>query len=464
MERLLVLGTSNSVLRTGWVSGLRAARPDYEIVDRSLGASPGSMFGLYMGEDLSSYAAVIFDSVPNDEQVEQGRVVDIQARTRFFYELFATIASQTRLILIGFTNAATLNSETDTYSRRRQLAALCGAQFIDIRSLVLELGPALIGPDKELYEHPAHPNRDIARAVGFEIGVALTSFAWPLLTSSIETFSGNFRIVDPADLVEEEKTIVLRNSLINMRLTDLRRDDIVRFDAGGSCIGFMTSDFLGTAIRLSNREHSRVLEFSFKEVRKSFEVKFYEIPEWRRVDYLEVIRSSKTTSGDAPAVLGRFLFWLGDVTAKVPDQSLVDPNLLHEKVADVLRSRVREWSTAILAHRRGHEAAVAGNKQQAYEMLKTAVAHDPNHAEALHRLSHVCISLGRLDESGDLLGRLRVTYPNELRYMHDHARVLIQLGHVWEAKTLLEAVYDADPNRIGLYADLERASTAATTS
>ena len=64
--RILILGTSNSILRLGYVSGLSAQFPRAEIDNRSVGEAAGVQFACWGNIDFGAYDAVLFDSVPTD--------------------------------------------------------------------------------------------------------------------------------------------------------------------------------------------------------------------------------------------------------------------------------------------------------------------------------------------------------------------------------------------------------------
>lgn len=73
LYEILILGTSNSILRKGWVAGLRDALPEAKIENLSVGASPGIQFALNIGIDFSSYDVVLLDSIPNDEEYQENQ-------------------------------------------------------------------------------------------------------------------------------------------------------------------------------------------------------------------------------------------------------------------------------------------------------------------------------------------------------------------------------------------------------
>ena len=99
--RVLILGTSNSLLKRGWVYGLSEALADAEIHNLSVGMSSYVQFAARMRIDFSAYDYVFFDSIPNDEALAREIGTD-----EFYYlllkRILSTISAQSRLIIFGF--------------------------------------------------------------------------------------------------------------------------------------------------------------------------------------------------------------------------------------------------------------------------------------------------------------------------------------------------------------------------
>jgi hypothetical protein len=159
---ILILGTSNSIMREGWVAGLRAALPDSFISNRSIGASPGTQFSAAMAYDFASFDFVFLDSVPNDEQRFNGSD-EVDYLNRICFEIASTIAAQTNLIILAFCLDRFLSKPTEIFSARRNIASAVNAQFVDVRQLVISRGPALLN-GLPLYEQEAHPHRQFPSA------------------------------------------------------------------------------------------------------------------------------------------------------------------------------------------------------------------------------------------------------------------------------------------------------------
>jgi hypothetical protein len=196
--KILVLGTSNSIMSGGWVEGM-ASVLEAEYENRSVGASPCTQFSMFMKEDLSKYDYVFFDSIPNDESIEENfgsapYVDDL------LFEILSTISAQTNLIVLGFCKKTFLRSGSIYFDRHERIARSVGAQFIDIRKLLRSIADTFELSDWDVYEdEEAHPKARISYIVGQTIGQILSDGdripASPDKTA-VENYSANFTILD----------------------------------------------------------------------------------------------------------------------------------------------------------------------------------------------------------------------------------------------------------------------------
>src|ERR1043165_9166147 len=100
--KVLVLGNSNSIVPGGYIGGLLAQLPaGTTLTNRPIGHSPGTQFAHYGAMDFAAFDLVIFDSIANDEIFVED-VGGWEIMRDLYYELFSTIASQTRLVVVGF--------------------------------------------------------------------------------------------------------------------------------------------------------------------------------------------------------------------------------------------------------------------------------------------------------------------------------------------------------------------------
>jgi len=249
---ILILGTSNSLIKQGWVAGLRVSLPSAQIKNLSIGASPGIQFGAHMNMNFRAYDIVFFDSTPNDEQYDWripgystlGYISEIIDR------IFGLIASQTRLIVLGFCLKRYLTKESNVFLMHRDLCLKNGGEFVNVRHIINHLGPAIMGKDGDLYEeHPAHPSNRIS----FEIGRALGLFiagAKPSKTrnthappkSSTEfpkdQFETGFFSTNLANFSNVTDSRTFTNSLLSETFAILRQHESIEIPNFGLCIGF----------------------------------------------------------------------------------------------------------------------------------------------------------------------------------------------------------------------------------
>lgn len=234
---LLILGTSNSILTRGWSHGLAAALPNATIENLSFGSSPCSQFAWAMGRDFSKFDYVFFDTVPNDEKLGN-RVGNDQYFDRILFELLSTIASQTRLIVLGFCLDA-LVKETPIHAKRRAFASALGAQFVSMRELSLKYGRSIIGDDAPLFESEAHPDRRIAFLVGIEIGRSLRRLRYlmPSRSRTALNYSNNFHHDELVSTNAFHRVVNRRNRLVDVDLIEVDGGDFITLDPSRRCIG-----------------------------------------------------------------------------------------------------------------------------------------------------------------------------------------------------------------------------------
>ncbi|MFY9995073.1 MAG: glycosyltransferase family 2 protein [Leclercia sp.] len=239
--KVLILGTSNSILKNGWSYGLRDALKGHEVVSMSVGASPGIQFAEKMSMDFTQYDHVFFDSIPNDEEYafKAKGYSSTERNERVMYEIFSTIASQTSLIVLGFTNSWCFDEESTIYASRKELAHQVGAQFIDIRKILTIF---LDGNSIEsIYEpHPAHPKREFSYKIGEAIGSALQSFVFNRSVNCVN-YKENF-IADEV-WASYEQAKVFSNSLLKMNVIPEKNGFTLKTQESHACLGFYVNSY-----------------------------------------------------------------------------------------------------------------------------------------------------------------------------------------------------------------------------
>lgn len=248
--KILILGTSNSLLRDGWVSGLKNALRTAEITNRSIGASPGTQFGAMLDIEFSSYDYVFFDSMPNDQEYYHSG--DFSASTdltqQAIYEIAATISSHTRLIITAISKIDYLNTHEYVYRQREKIAAATGAQFLDFKDILNHLHALVECDISLLYETPTHPASFLMKQCGELIGSALLAPPDNAFCASKLSFTQNFsweHLGEKAKQRGDTSAITITNSLMSETFLTIEHPQQISFNTNNICLGFYIN-FRGT--------------------------------------------------------------------------------------------------------------------------------------------------------------------------------------------------------------------------
>lgn len=286
--KVLILGTSNSILANGWSYGLSDALKDHEIVNMSIGASPGIQFADKMRLDFSQYKYVFFDSIPNDEEYSnkaKGYTFN-KKNERITFEILSTIASQTSLIILGFCNKWAFHEESDIYKSRKAIAQKIGCQFIDTRSL---LKAFLHGNTVDsLYEsHPAHPKREISYEIGKVIGEEILNCNLAF-KNDCQNYSKNF-ITESATSFGDN-IIKLENRWLSMEVLKADINTPIQVNSNYSCLGIYietcNTHCILTYTDFHNSKHHVHLTYNQNRPEGKFVkvfVPFYEAPKIKNI-------------------------------------------------------------------------------------------------------------------------------------------------------------------------------------
>ena len=286
---ILILGTSNSILKNGYVSGLKRALPNASWTSLSSGASPGIQFSKYAKMDFTSYDLVVLDSVPNDEQYAlqtPGYSYNNQNK-RILLEVVSTISSQTKLIVLGIAIRDFFAKPSAIYTDRENLANNMGAQFIDFSSL-LKVYQYLY--DDVYSNHPAHPKDEISNKIGYYLGVAI-SHHYDHITNRAECvdYSKNFEIVSTH--LNEGEIRNYKNSLTEAQYLECEKGNTVSISTQKKLIGFFVNGFQTNTFIQLTADNGAVLTVPllYKRMEKGFLNLFAPLATFQTIKTLTVV-------------------------------------------------------------------------------------------------------------------------------------------------------------------------------
>jgi hypothetical protein len=241
--RVLVLGTSNSLLRGGWIDGLQETVGGLQVENRSVGASPGIQFATHIRTEFSNYDYVFIDSVPNDELYARvkwnGRVgyFTPEYHDSVMFDIASTARAHTNVVFLGIPRRDMLEPPSRTFLERREMARRLGSPFIDFRSAVMEHAKnAGITVDQSYDTHPAHPLLSISYGVGRSIGDMMNAGKLINRSAAAADQSKRYTIYSHQDwpnLPSEYR----ENSVMRDTFLRLRNGESIGFK-DGRCVGY----------------------------------------------------------------------------------------------------------------------------------------------------------------------------------------------------------------------------------
>ncbi|CAI3943112.1 MULTISPECIES: hypothetical protein [Commensalibacter] len=291
--RILILGTSNSIIYPGWVYGLRQSLPDATIENMSIGASPGIQFSVNLEKtNFADYDFVFFDSIPNDQTYHDQNLIHYDAKnTAFFhqitFEIIKRIASETKLIVLCIEEQAYFNCNSEFYNNRIAFARNANAYFVDTKPLINTFVKANgINPDIIYDYHPSHPDRCIMNIIGNSIGEHLSALSddnfIPLPTKKQNPFSYWW----PTDQYPQK---LYTNSLVSDIYTILGDGNNIRFNDAKLLIGFYINITKTNCIMDLFFNNQRVFSIALNYAHADNIVKiFVPIPESLLVDEIRI--------------------------------------------------------------------------------------------------------------------------------------------------------------------------------
>lgn len=310
---VLILGTSNSVLKNGWVCGFRdALGADLNLVNASVGASPSSQFAGWCASDLTKFNFVIFDAIVNDENLGVPYVGSRDFRARLLFEMFSTIASQTNLIVLGFANDRHALEKSDVYNLYAVTTTAVDSLFISVVDFALTRRAPT-------FKDHAHISVPIAYEFGMDLAKKLAS--WREKPRAARSFKKNFKSLNLHDITTLP-TVEKRNSQLRESFTILSPGDVIDFANIGRLIGFYidSADTNGFCL-IKGKNSERMKSLRYKVAPEQFKLKFVPILNGIEAQSIKWMESASPTEsspheeyadpfvGPSRGAMSRAVFW-----------------------------------------------------------------------------------------------------------------------------------------------------------
>lgn len=289
--KILILGQSNSI--GSYVVGLRAQFLAAKIINKSVGGSVGLQFAYYGNQSFSEYDFVIFENLANDE-IYTRECGGISVFASVYVELLSTIASQTRLYILGFPSARHLNSPSEMYYLHMDIAEYVGATFVSMRDFILDRGPEIVCDDAMLMNDEMHPHQAISHQFGHLLGKMMKRHMArdndQRARCKANSFAANFRRIALGDYSRGE-TVFRATKHIGRRFAVLRPREYIQLPFPIKPLGFYLDHGRTRAyLKLSGPRDEMIkrLSFgigakrpllSFKPLRRRFEITGLEVVE-----------------------------------------------------------------------------------------------------------------------------------------------------------------------------------------
>ena len=218
----------------GYVDGLRDELPDAIIDNRSVGASPGLQFACYCGDDLSAFDVIIFDSAVNDENFPD-MIGDLRYMKKLLFEMLSTMASQTRVIILGLTNRRYADVDSTIFKLHKDLSQDLGIEFFDGRVFINGIRHTL-AEGEPFYEIESHPHRELARKLGRELGKTLR--AERRKPVGLTSYALNFYSANMYDIYPKGEVYFKQNRIFAERFMLMPLNEPIFIQDGAVMVGF----------------------------------------------------------------------------------------------------------------------------------------------------------------------------------------------------------------------------------
>lgn len=190
MQSVYVIGGSNSLLRDGWVDQLVKLAPEFEVVNRSIGAAT-SLIGIYriLQNEVPDGATVVWEYALNEHNhFQSGQSIEsLIYHLDWFLELCARRSIAVLPLVFWNRDEMADTSPAEYRDALRSCLSRQGLEQIDMKPILRQFSVRREKPIERLYENRAHYRigsgvpRRIATAVKNRIGEARIPTGVPAL-------------------------------------------------------------------------------------------------------------------------------------------------------------------------------------------------------------------------------------------------------------------------------------------
>lgn len=233
--KLVVLGTSNSILKGGVVDGLRQSSDDIEIINLSIGASCSAFLLWQLTESKhllkSNDCFFILDTLVNDETFVSSGILGYEQWLSYMNSVIK-ILPPSRTLVLGFSSKKYFNKPSKVSNTLESLCKKNNICFFSLRRVMLS-GLRIIknkgfqGDKDSVYEDPGHYHRHLSKLIG----------AWLVKNLDI-VFKKNELHEVTFPLLDSEYRVVLPSDIdcsrLEVRSTSLREQNTYKYDVGES--------------------------------------------------------------------------------------------------------------------------------------------------------------------------------------------------------------------------------------
>jgi len=272
--KILIIGTSNGIMKPGYIGSLQKVLPHATIVNLSIGASPSFQFAAHCQDDLTEYDAIILEGIVNDECNLFRLAGSHEYASELLFEIYSTFSHASKLIVMGLCNKQYVYGEvSDVWKLHRSIATEVGAHFLDCPAFIRDNEHLM--KDGPAYRDEHHPSGEMAHCLGLALAWYVTNKP---RNYDVRSFKDNFMTIFADKLPGCPRSYHKSNSLTSDNFALLEENETLTLNADGFGIVGLYLDITNTRgflhvpaprkrdIRLFYQPHNEGFELKFVTV------------------------------------------------------------------------------------------------------------------------------------------------------------------------------------------------------